>query len=155
MKTVYVLTGEIRSGKTTSLMKWAGTQKNIGGIFQPVIEEKRFIYNIRFRTLKPLETDEKENVTSIGRYNFSNQTFAWSQDILIACLDKELEWIVIDEIGPLELSGKGLEPVFSKILNVRENFSAKILCVVREEILEKFIDHYNLRSDYEIFEIPL
>lgn len=154
MSKINILIGEIRTGKTTRLMRWAASLKNIDGIFQPVIDEKRFVYHIGSRTLKPLETSETANVTSIGKYNFSNQTFAWSQKILGECAAKSLEWIIVDEIGPLELDGKGLEPTISKLISDRENIQAQILCVVRDSILEKFIEHYGLQNDYQIFELP-
>ncbi|KAF0142048.1 MAG: hypothetical protein FD122_1135 [Stygiobacter sp.] len=153
MNKIKIVTGGIKTGKTTRLMRWAASQKNIDGIFQPVIDEKRFVYHIGSRTLKPLETSDKENITSIGKYNFSNQTFAWSQKILSDCAAKNLDWIIVDEIGPLELQGKGLEPDVSKLLSDRENIKAQILCVVRDSILEKFIEHYGLQNDYEIFEL--
>ena len=153
MNKIRILTGEIKTGKTTRLMQWAASQKNIDGIFQPVINEKRFFYHIGSRTLKPLETTETENVTQIGKYNFSNQTFEWSQKILSECAAKKLDWIIVDEIGPLELHGKGLEPAVSKLLADRENTKAQILCVVRDSILEKFLMHYGLQNDYQIFEL--
>lgn len=153
MRKIRILTGEIKTGKTTRLMYWAASQKNIDGIFQPVIDEKRFVYHIGSRTLKPLETTESEEVTSIGKYNFSNQTFLWSQNILSECAAKNLEWIIVDEIGPLELQDKGLEPAISKLFSEREKIQAQILCVVRDSILEKFVEHYGLQNDYEIFEL--
>lgn len=153
MSKISILTGEIRTGKTTRLMRWAASQKNIDGIFQPVIDDKRFVYHIGSRTLKPLETSQTANVTSIGKYDFSNETFAWSQKILSECVAKNLNWIIVDEIGPLELQGKGLEPAVSKLLADRENIKVQILCVVRDSILEKFIEHYGLQNDYEIFEL--
>ena len=153
MNSIRILTGEIKTGKTTRLMQWAASQKNIDGIFQPVIDDKRFVYHIGSRTLKPLETSQTANVTSIGKYNFSNETFAWSQKILSDCAAKNLDWIIVDEIGPLELEGKGLEPVVSKLFFEKEKIQAQILCVVRDSILEKFIEHYGLQNDYEIFEL--
>jgi nucleoside-triphosphatase THEP1 len=153
MSKISILTGEIRTGKTTRLMRWAASQKNIDGIFQPVIDEKRFVYHIGSRTLKPLETTETENVTSIGRYNFSNETFSWSQKILNDCLHKKLDWIIVDEIGPLELDGKGLEPAISKLFSEQGNIKAKIVCVVRDSIIEKFIELYGLQNEYQIFEL--
>lgn len=132
-------------------MLWAAQQKNIDGIFQPVIDGKRFIYNIGSRTLKSLETSETNNITSIGKYNFSNDTFAWAQQILNDCLCKDLNWIIVDEIGPLELNNKGLEPAITYLLSRRKEIDAKILCVVRDSILEKFIEHYGLQNDYETF----
>ncbi|MCL6100749.1 MAG: nucleoside-triphosphatase [Bacteroidetes bacterium] len=151
MKNIHILTGEIKSGKTTRLMLWASSQKNIDGILQPVIEEKRFIYHLGSKTLKQLETAEEPNAIQIGNYKFSGRVFSWSQNVIVSCLQKDLDWLVIDEIGPLELEGKGLEPAITQIFSERDNFRGNILCVVRNSILEKFIQHYRIENSYEIF----
>lgn len=156
MKNIHLLTGPVHTGKTTRLMHWASSQKNIDGIFQPVIDEKRFIYHIASRTLKMLEsplnsTDEK--IIKIGNYRFSKDVFTWAQNVLLDSLDKNLEWLIIDEIGPLELDNFGLEPTITKIISDREKFDGKILCVVRDSILEKFIGHYRLENKYELIEL--
>ena len=156
-KKILIVTGPVHSGKTTRLMHWAASQTKIDGIFQPVIDDKRFIYHIASRTLKSLEVPalaKEEHIIRIGNYRFSKETFSWAQKKLLDCLSKDLDWLIIDEIGPLELEGNGLEPAISSIINARENVTAKIICVVREEILQKFIDHYKLHNSYEIFEIP-
>ena len=155
MNQVHILTGNVKTGKTTRLMRWAISQNNIDGIFQPVIDEKRYIYNIGTRTLKPLETKETENITTIGKYNFSNETFSWAQNFITNCLEKNLDWIIIDEIGPLELENKGLEPAVSSLFSKRNEIQAKILCVVRESILEKFLKHYRLQDEHLLFELKI
>lgn len=152
MSKINIVTGNIKTGKTTRLIRWALSQNNIDGIFQPVIDEKRFIYHIGSRTLRKLETSETENITTIGKYNFSNETLAWAQNILIGCISKNLDWIIIDEIGPLELNGNGLEPAITNLILQRNNISSQILCVVRETMLELFLQHYKLQNDYEILE---
>ncbi len=152
MSKINIVTGNIKTGKTTRLIRWALSQNNIDGIFQPVIDEKRFIYHIGSRTLRKLETSETENITTIGKYNFSNETLAWAQNILIGCISKNLDWIIIDEIGPLELNGNGLEPAITNVILQRNNISSQILCVVRETMLELFLQHYKLQNDYEILE---
>ncbi|MBI5730483.1 MAG: hypothetical protein HY963_05035 [Ignavibacteriales bacterium] len=151
MKNLFILTGPVHTGKTTRLMHWAATQKNIDGIFQPVIDDKRFIYHIASRTLRQLETNETRDVTMIGKFKFSNQTFGWAKKNLTDCINKELEWLVIDEVGPLELEGRGLEPAITKIFIERENFHGKLLCVVRDKILDNFVGRYNLINQYELF----
>lgn len=151
MKNLFILTGPVHTGKTSRLMQWTAKQKNIDGIFQPVIDEKRFIYHIASRMLKQLEVNNTTDVTIIGEYKFSNQTFNWAQVILNECVSKNLEWLIIDEIGPLELDGKGLEPAVRKIITGRNNFSGKLLCVVRDTILDKFIESYQLANQYELF----
>jgi nucleoside-triphosphatase len=152
---IFIMTGPVHTGKTTRLMQWSMTQKNIDGILQPVIDEKRFIYHLSSRTIKNLETDQTENITEIGRYKFSNDTFLWAQKMILQALQKQPGWLVIDEIGPLELNGKGLEPVASEILSKNGNDRINILCVVRDSIIDKFIDNYNLKDRYEIFNPPV
>lgn len=151
MKKIFIYSGEIKTGKTTRLMLWSSLQKNIDGIFQPVVEEKRFIYHIGTKTLKQLEVAESSGTIKTGKYNFSCDVFNWAQKVLKECIYKKLDWLIIDEIGPLELNGKGLEPVASQIISDRDSFSGSILCVVRDTILEKFIEHYRLRGSYELF----
>jgi len=151
MEKIFIYSGEIKTGKTTRLMLWASSQKNVDGIFQPVVENKRFIYHIGTKTLRQLEVAESSDTIKIGKYNFSSHVFTWAQNIISECFHKKLDWLIIDEIGPLELNGKGLEPVVSQIISDRDSFSGSILCVVRNTILEKFIEHYRLSGSYELF----
>lgn len=153
MKNLFILTGPINSGKTTKLMQWAATQKNIDGIFQPVIDDKRFIYHISSRTLKILESINsipKNELVIIGKYQFRKSVFDWAQNILINCLNKKLDWLIIDEIGPLELEEKGLEPTISKVFNEIDKLNGNVLCVVRDSMLEKFVKYYKLENKYEL-----
>lgn len=153
MKPIYILSGPIQTGKTTILFQWAATQKNIDGLLQPVIDDKRFIYHIASRTLKQLETERKENVTSIGKYNFSNDTFEWARNNLSKSFEQNLDWLIIDEVGPIELTGKGLEPVITNIVNEKERFSGKILFVVRENLLHDFLLHYKIEDTYKVMKL--
>ncbi|MDQ7817508.1 MAG: nucleoside-triphosphatase [Melioribacteraceae bacterium] len=151
MSEILICTGPVKSGKTTLLMQWATTHKSIDGIFQPVIDEKRFLYHIGSRTLKALETNSEMNTFIIGNYRFSNESFDWAKNLLLDCFEKEIDWLIIDEVGPLELEGKGLEPAVSKILNERARLKCMIICVVREKLLDQFLIHYKLNNSYKIF----
>jgi len=156
MAAIKILSGQVHSGKTTRLMQWAASQKNIDGIFQPVIDDKRFIYHLGSRTLKLLETTNstpKSSIIEIGKYKFNNDVFVWAKNALSESFNKNLEWLVIDEAGYLELDGKGLEPVVSEIINSRQKFSGNIVFVVRDYLLLKFIKQYNLEKHYELFGI--
>ena len=158
MSKIQILTGPIHSGKTTKLMQWAASKKNIDGVLQPVIDEKRFVYHIGSRTLKILEFTEtrpENELIKIGKYQFRKSVFDWTQNILIDCLDKNLDWLIIDEIGPLELEGKGLELAISKIFSKSEKLNGNVLCVVRNSILEKFVKYYRLESKYDLINLDL
>jgi nucleoside-triphosphatase THEP1 len=137
-------------------MLWASSQKNIDGIFQPVVEDKRFIYHIGSRTLKLLEATDltpKSSVVVSGKYKFNNDVFVWAKNLLLECLNKNLDWLVIDEVGRLELNGKGLEPVIGYIINNHKKFDGNIALVVRDSLLEKFVERFNLENNYQPFVI--
>lgn len=154
MNKILIVTGKINTGKTNRLMKWVNQQKNIDGILQPVVVGKRFLYHISSKTLVQLETDKKENNISIGNYNFSSQAFNWAKEKLKDAVSKNLDYLIIDEIGSLELNGKGIEPTFTEIISHRNDFLGKIVCVVREEIFDKFLLHYNIsHNDYKLLTI--
>lgn len=154
MNNIYIFSGPIESNKTTRLMIWAAAQQNIDGIFQPVVDGKRFLYHVKSKNLKLLEIDksyQQDEIITIGRFSFSKRVFEWAQETLLDSVKQNPDWLIIDEIGPLELDGKGLEPAVSKIMNYRDNFGGKILCVVRETMVKDFIEHYKLKDRFEIF----
>lgn len=153
MGEIYIYSDPIKSGKTTKLMQWAASQKNIDGIFQPVIEGKRFLFHISSRTLKALENDTGDDLLTIGQYKFSNQAFVWAQDKLTSAINSSIEWLIIDEIGPLELDGKGLEPAITKILKSKESNNIKIIFVVRLKLLSQVLLHYNIGNGYKKFKV--
>lgn len=154
MSKIFIVTGKIKTGKTTRLMKWVNSQNNIDGILQPVVDGKRYLYHIKSRTLKQFETDSGHNIISIGNYKFFISSFEWAKNIIDNACRENLSTLIIDEIGPLELKGSGLEPVISKILREKHNLQCDLIFVVREEILDKFLEHYNLSTkEYEILNI--
>jgi nucleoside-triphosphatase THEP1 len=54
------------------------------------------------------------------------------------------KWLIIDEIGPLELKGQALEPMVSKILNDEKRNEINIILVIRKTLVERAIEHYKL-----------
>lgn len=153
MGEIYIYSDPIKSGKTTKLMQWAATQKNIDGIFQPVIDGKRFLYHIASRSLKPLEIEKSDDTFTIGQYIFCNQAFLWAKEKLTSAINANIEWLIIDEIGPLELDGKGLEPVISKILSEVNQMHQNVLIVVRKNLIDKITAYYKLENNYKSFNL--
>jgi nucleoside-triphosphatase len=74
--------------------------------------------------------------------------------LLEAVAKPHLNWLVIDEIGPLELRGEGLHPAFNLIFD-KINPPHQIVLVVREHLLSAVFDYYrlhrfaNLKMKYE------
>lgn len=156
MGSIYIFTGEIKSGKTTRLKKWIAKNRNVDGILAPEISGKRYIERIKTKETKLLEyegDDIKIELTKICNYKFLNSVFDWGKDELYNAFLQKPEWLIIDEIGPLELKGEALEPMVGKILNENTG-KVNIVLVVRKVLLEKVIEHYNLqKKGFRFFEI--
>jgi nucleoside-triphosphatase len=148
-KKIIILTGEKQTGKTTTLLNWIKERNDVAGILTPVKEGKRFFYSIPGLTYYPMEAENGEEYLEVGRYRFSVKQFQKMNDYIFKWL-QEPEWnyIVIDEIGPLELNNhKGLWPVFNQVIN--GFFNAIMIIVVRQSLSETVKNLLN-KNDAEI-----
>lgn len=150
-----ILTGKIHSGKTTKLFNYINTLNSVDGILAPIVNERRMLYHISSKTMKEFEvSDQRENIINVGKYFFLEKSFDWANDILIESYLKNPNWLIIDEIGKLELTKKGLNKSFSFIIEDKLNLNTKVIIVVRESLLNEVIEFYNLqKKDYEFLEI--
>lgn len=137
-KKVILLTGEIQSGKTTALLNWIKRGTETAGILTPVENGKRCFLSfpgiIRFE----MEAAEDETDTlTVGRFRFSATNFERAINILKEQLQQpQWKYMLIDEIGPLELKSKsGFWPVITKILQGKHN-SIPVL-VVRKQCCDE------------------
>lgn len=147
---IFILTGPIQSGKTTWLMDNVADQQLFSGILQPVIDGSRVIIDIHTRISKQLEADTgiDESTVSVGKYKFLQSTFDWAKNVLKQSVEQEKEWIIIDEIGKLEIiNHQGLEPIVSELITMRINntLPSKLLLVVRDTLVESAVAKYNLQ----------
>jgi len=152
---IYIFTDEIKSGKTTRLEKWIAENPDSDGILAPCINEKRYLKRIKSGETKLLEyegNNPKVELTKICNYNFLKSIFDWGQSELNNAYLQNPDWLIIDEIGPLELKGEALEPMVTKILNDKNLFNVNIVLVVRKKLVEKVIEHYNLHiNGFKLF----
>lgn len=156
MNKIYILSGKIKSGKTTELFRWISGRKKVGGILQPVVDGKRFFYSVTEKKLIQLEisnmNDKSElgenKILQIGNYSFLVEGFERAKEILKNDFNSNYEWLIIDEIGPLELQDSGLEPVVSCIVEKVKTSSSKLIFVVRDSILQEVIKKYNLQNNW-------
>ena len=162
---IYILTGSIHSGKTGFLK----------GVIQDLQERGRKIAGFLSMSiwdgdvckgydLHDLSTNAThpfirkigdDNWQRIGNYLFIPETLERAKDILQKTRDADL--LVVDEVGPLELSGKGLWPVLEDVIG---SSSVNYLLVVRENILEdvlKILEEFDIRvfryQDDNIFDV--
>jgi nucleoside-triphosphatase THEP1 len=154
MKTIHILTGPVQSEKTTRLFNWVQTQRSCAGILSPIIDNRRHLFSILANVSRCLEVHDNHsmngNTVSIGQYQFSEQIFIWAREQLKQAAQARKKWLIIDEIGPLELDGKGLEPAVSQILKYyHRSEENQLIVVVRDRILENVITYYQLQGQYQ------
>jgi nucleoside-triphosphatase THEP1 len=147
---IYILAGDIRSGKTTALEEWIGTWDNVKGILCPDGEnDLRNLYNIETAERLPLQMPEaSEETIRVGKFHFLKDSFKIANYILIKTFDEyDFEFLVLDELGKLELKNEGIHLATKYIIdNYESNDDKNILLVVRTHLVKDVITHYGIRS---------
>ncbi len=148
MKKIILFSGPIHSGKTTRLQKFIA-DKNCDGIIAPVKDGMRYIRRIKTGEIKPFETNSEDSIV-IGKYKFSKETFEWAKEQIKESLQSKVDYLVIDEIGKLEMVDQGYEPMVSLVIDkFKKENSFELILVVRESLVEDVISKYGL-SKYKI-----
>lgn len=148
---IYMLSAAIQSGKTTSLINWSAKRDDVHGILTPEINGKRVFMNAKTREQFSMEATGDEETLNVGRFIFSKAGFNKAIQIIRDEINKE-GWLVIDEIGPMELKGGGFSDVLKEVLSARKE---KIILVVREGMADKVKDHFKISKAEIIKEIAL
>lgn len=104
---------------------------------------------VPFARLKTQVAKPTPDDIAIGRWIIFEQGLSFCHKAILQAIKTKVKLIIIDEIGPLELQGKGLKPVLDKALKAEP---AKLI-VVRSSLVEDLI---NLYKDYrfEVLTIP-
>lgn len=133
---IFILTGPIQSGKTTLLLNWA-KQQHIAGILTPVVEGSRYFLDIETGNHFPMNASAEETkVLEVGKYRFSEAGFEQASMLLKDVCCKPLpSFLVIDEIGPLELNQQ--KGFYNTLLYMLDNLemNRRIVLIVRDKCL--------------------
>lgn len=156
---IYIISGETRSGKTTYLKKIINrireqdSSLKIGGLIAHGIDKEgeRYGFDIEDVALgkKAFLCSQKpiENALKTGRFYFSKEGLVFGEKALTSNLENT-DLLVIDEIGYLELKGKGW---FESIEKALEYPNLNMIWVVRKQILEEVLQlwqHSNIKVIY-------
>ncbi len=76
----------------------------------------------------------------VGRYVISHEGLAFTETAIQRALDNNCAMVFIDEIGSLELAGKGL----NKIAKAAYLSAPNTITVVRRQLLIPFLDYFRL-----------
>jgi len=147
MTNIFIYTGEKGVGKSTFLSENFLRKPDVCGILQPRLNGKKYLVDIVSGEKKKLELAEQigdKKVLRIGNYVFSEETFLWGKQKLSEAIASVNKLLIIDEIGPLELRGCGLEPVLSGVISEAITFQKKLILVVRQKLVEEVKEKYGL-----------
>ncbi len=89
----------------------------------------------------------REEWEKIGSFFFLPETLGLAKKIIHR--SKKQDLCLVDEVGPLELKGKGVWPALEDVLMIPEQ---NLLLVVRESILKDFIRKMQ-RDDFVVYDI--
>ena len=145
---IFILTGKVHSGKTTRLIEWLHNKDNAAGIISPVINSERqiFLYpDYEYIKLEANENSEKE-ILLCGKYKFFKDAFIKANNYFDSLDFENLDWVIIDEAGLLELNDEGLHDSMKKaaIKFLEEKTKFSLIIIVRDYLVEKIVDKYNL-----------
>jgi nucleoside-triphosphatase THEP1 len=154
-KKLIIISGNPQQGKTTFLKTVISElQKDhitIDGIVAEGIDKegKRLgfqVTHIKTGKTYPLATiTPTPNFIKFGRFYFDTNVF---KELNLLLKDVNASYIVIDEIGPLELQGKGWATAIENLLDT----DIPMIWVVRKSILEKVTKNWHI-SHAQIFDI--
>lgn len=138
---IYIISDGIDTGKTTLLKNWAANKPNVTGFLSIKIDGKRFFENLETQETRPMEVEGSD--LQIGRFSFDKEVFDWGEQELFKQYHSNKEWLIIDEIGPMEIrKDQGFHQLILKIIQEGPRSKPKIIFVVRDFMVAEFIEKY-------------
>jgi nucleoside-triphosphatase THEP1 len=141
---LYILTGDLRSGKTTFLRDLAEELRLRAVRVSGILSVRRLkddgtdgydAVGIPFFGSELLCTDRKEaGFITWEIYHFNPAGFAFGDTVFDAARHDRAEVFILDEIGPLEVEGKGWANLLGRLLNA--GFPVAIV-TIRRSMLER------------------
>ncbi|MBK8444055.1 MAG: hypothetical protein IPL35_11845 [Sphingobacteriales bacterium] len=155
---IFIFSRAVRSGKTTELWNWCAPRRDVAGILMPDVHDCRLMYDIAAKIYfqaQCLQPDTADLV-KVGKFSFYQKAFERANRILEnAALHLSYRYIIIDELGKLELRREGFYAAAQPLLHQFQHpppllYERHIIVVVREDILPLFIQHFDLHTFYLI-----
>jgi nucleoside-triphosphatase THEP1 len=150
---IFLVTGAVGAGKTSFLQTLAEELKKkgipvAGFLAQGVVEDGRKkgyrLLDLASGESRPFgEVRNRRGRIHTGRFTFNRETLRWGEDLLWqAVSDERNAVIIVDEVGPLELKGKGWAPALERLL--RESDHPQVWSV-RSRSREAVMKAWNFR----------
>jgi nucleoside-triphosphatase len=149
---VYILTGNIQTGKSYALNEWIKNKPLVVGLLSITDKEgKRYFLDIRNKKTFSMHANESENEDNkiyVGRFIFSTSAFKSANSIIqFEAQQTDYSHFIVDELGKLELNRQGLYSSTHKLVKTFEDKTEKhLILVVRSALLEDVFNHYHLKT---------
>ncbi len=157
---IYIFSRPVQTGKTTALAAWAALQKNVGGILMPDREGSRWMLDLNNNNLWEATCNDTisadEALYHIGKFSFYKHAFDAANDILLKAFVNDTDWLIIDEVGKLEMQEKGFYPVLRTIISNydMEKSTKHLILVVREGLCKDVVDFFGIKYFSIIHDLP-
>jgi molybdopterin-guanine dinucleotide biosynthesis protein A len=149
-----LVVGEPGSGKTTWCREYIDRQResgaSVGGILCPAIEHQgqrvgsNALDLLTGRSVSFARLSShgcvKEGET-VGHYTISKDGILFACGAIQRATESNCDLVVIDEVGPLELSGKGLMPAVESALASAANLLIVVRSSLREALQKRFPEY--------------
>ncbi len=155
---IFILTGDINSGKSSYISSIISNEKYTKIPFKGILTPSEFLsdsiknyylYDIEKKTKLFFAGEKEFNESYIfGRFYFSKTAVKYGNEILSGLRNTD-SFVIIDEIGPMELTGSGYDKGFKEILISPPEY---MLIVIRKNFISKICEHYRIK-DYSIITV--
>jgi len=151
---VFIISGKVGSGKSTQLEKISRELQQSGLDLDGFLcrgdtkHGERIAYtlvNVRDGSEFLFATNKtREGWPSYGRFCFNPEAFTEGEGIIRKGIKRKSNVIIIDEVGPLELEGRGWASILEELMKETEMVQ---LWTVRESILESVMEQWSIPAE--------
>jgi nucleoside-triphosphatase THEP1 len=144
-----LLVGDRHSGKTTACQRLATLTRarglTVGGIVAPAVHQAGRCVGYEVLDLGTgqstrLATVEGRGVEQVGRFHFLLEGLALGRAALERAAELPPRLVIVDEVGPLELTGRGWAPHLDQLAG-RQGFT---LFTVRPSLAAQVAERWNV-----------
>ncbi len=145
---IYILKGDIETGKSKALLQWSEGRSDVYGVLSPRNDKgERFILNVNTKETFPMQANPSDDsIIAVGRYHFFTSAFKKANSIIFQAVTKNKSgFIIIDELGKLEMNSEGLYKSASEVIQkTKHHKDLHLIIVVRTSLLNTIIKKYDI-----------
>ena len=149
MNKIILFSGPIRSGKTSFLLDFYTKNPDLfDGFLAPDMDGLRKLLFLKDGIQLDFQLNDvnQKEFIAIGRFRFDKSVFEQAANVLNNLASSDRKYILIDEIGHLELDDHGFEPAFSDFLEAFKDINTEsiLILIVRDGLLDNVRKKYGL-----------